>query len=131
MINVDKLAKTMNNIIDKTKVPAQTLPAVLLFCTAMKRSGISAARTAANIISDNSELDIPSDENPDGTPNIINQYTYNIVRNVFKELKNNAQIQAVIPSGSLTIQSTGANAGGPVTTTGTNLLNLIIKGIIR
>lgn len=131
MISIDEIAKAMDNIIDRARVPAQALPPILTYCTAIKRSGASATRAASNAISDLSSLGVPTDENPDGTPNIINQYTYLITKNVLKEIKENGQVQVAIPVGALTIQSTGANAGGPVTTTGTNIIASLIKGVLR
>lgn len=131
MLTLDKIAKAMETAIDKTRIPANVLPAVLLLCTAMKRPGISATKIAADIISNNESLGIPTDANPDGSPNLINQYTYNVAKCVTNAIKQDGVIQAVIPAGSLMIQVTGANAGGPVTCVGTNLINTTIRGLIR
>ena len=45
-------------------------------------------------------------------------------------MKQDCSVQCVIPSGALSITGTGANAGGPVQITGTNILPLAIKGIL-
>jgi hypothetical protein len=76
-------------------------------------------------------LGIPTDRRKDGGENMINQFTYNIVKSVVEALKEDASIQVVIPTGSLMIQSNGFNAGGPVTSTGTNVIDTVAKGIIQ
>ncbi len=76
-------------------------------------------------------LGIPVDPNPDGSQNMINQYTYNVVKCVFDAIKNDAVVNVAIPSNSIMVQSEGGNAGGPVTTVGRNILSSISKGIIQ
>jgi len=131
MLNINTIARAMESTIDRVKVPAQILPAVLLYCTAIKRPGLSASKIAADIISDNEALGIATGTMPDGSPNVVNQYTYNIVKKVVDAIKEDAVIQAAIPMGSLMIQTNGANAGGPVVGVGTNITNTTIRGIIR
>ena len=131
MLTIDKIAQAMQKAIEKTRIPANTLPALLLFCTAMKRPGLSASKIAANAISNHTALGIPTDENPDGSPNVINQYTYNIVKSVVDAIKDDGVVQVAIPAGTLMIQVNGANAGGPVVSVGTNITNTIAKGLIR
>ena len=46
-------------------------------------------------------------------------------------IKYDATVQVAIPMESLLIQATGANAGGPVTCVGTNLLDSIGNGIMQ
>lgn len=131
MFNIDTIANAMEAAIDKTRVPAETLPALLLVCTAMKRPGLSASKIAADIISNNDALGIPTDVNPDGSPNIINEYTYNIVKCVVNAIKQDGVVQVAIPAGTLMIETNGANAGGPLVGIGTNITNTIAKGLIR
>jgi hypothetical protein len=124
---VDFITNKLNSI----EVPASTLPARLLRCVAWERSGLSAYKVAAKIIENNKILGIPTDPNPDGSANMINQYTYNVVKCIFDAIKNDAVVHSVTPMSSLLIQVNGANAGGALTATGTNLLDSISKGIIR
>ena len=69
--------------------------------------------------------------NPDGTPNIVNQYTYNIVKEVLDEIKKNAVVQVAIPAGSIMVQTNGGNAGGPVVGVGSNIISTTVRGLIR
>lgn len=131
MIGIDSIANVIKYAVDKTNVPAMTLPGLLLYCTAMKRPGLSATKIAANVITNNAALGIATGTNPDGSPNVINQYTYNVVKEIVQALKDEAVVQTAIPTGSLMIQVNGANAGGPVVSVGTNITNTVVKGIIR
>jgi hypothetical protein len=83
------------------------------------------------VIKNNKALGIPTDKNPDGSDNMINQYTYNLVKCIVNAIKNDATVQVAIPMQSLLIQATGGNAGGPVTCIGTNLLDSIGNGIMQ
>ena len=83
------------------------------------------------IIENNKALGIPVEDNPDGTANLINQYTYNVVKCMVDAIKNDASVQVAIPQQSLLIQATGGNAGGPVTCIGSNLLDSIGNGIMQ
>lgn len=130
-MTLSSIVETMTNTLDSSKIPANILPPLLLKCTALNRPGLSAYKIAAQIIQNNKALGIPVEDNPDGSDNIINQYTYNIVKCIVDAIKNDATVQVAIPMQSLLIQATGANAGGPVTCTGTNLLDSIGNGIMQ
>ena len=116
---------------DTGKVAGRQLPPPLLKCVALKRSGLSAYRSAAKIIENNKKLGLETGPNPDGSPNKINQYTYNLVSEIFRAMKEDAMVSTAIPQYSLLIEAMGGNAGGPVTCTGTNLLDSIGNGIIQ
>lgn len=121
----------MRNAFIKMKTPAEILPPQLLFCTAIRRPGMSASEVASRIITNNVALGIETGTNPDGTPNIVNQYTYNIVKEVLNEIKRNAVVHVAIPVGSIMVQTNGANAGGPVVGVGSNIISTTVRGIIR
>lgn len=131
MLNLNTITNVINNALNSIKTPASVLPPFLLLCTAIKRGGMSASRAASSAIASNSSLGISTSENPDGSPNMVNEYTYNIIKTVIDTLKNEAVVHVAIPTGSLSIQSNGANAGGPVVSVGTNITNTVAYGIIR
>lgn len=128
---IDGIISFLDNAIDKSRSVAQTLPPLLLYCTAMKRSGTSPMRAAANAISWCRDAGIPVDVLPDGSPNLTNQYTYILTKSILKEIKENGVVQICLPAGSLMIQTNGGNAGGPVVSVGTNITNTIAKGLFR
>lgn len=130
-MNIANIVDTVTNTLNSAKTPVNILPALLLKCTALTRPGLSAYRITSEIIKNNEKLDIPTDDNPDGKPNMINQYTYNVVKCIVDAIKNDASVQVAIPSQSLLVKVDGGNAGGPVTCVGTNLLDSIGNGILQ
>ena len=130
-MTLSSIVETMTNTLDSSKIPANILPPLLLKCTALSRPGLSAYKIAAQIIQNNKALGIPVENNPDGSDNLINQYTYNVVKCIVDAIKNDATVQVAIPMQSLLIQATGGNAGGPVTCIGTNLLDSVGNGIMQ
>lgn len=124
---VDAITKTM----ESAKTPVNILPPMLLKCTSLLRSGLSAYKITAKIIQNNKNIGIPTEENPDGTTNLINAYTYNVVREIVDAIKNDASVQVAVPASSLLIQANGGNAGGPIVVTGTNLLDSTATGIMQ
>ena len=122
-MNISNIIDSITNTLDSAKMPANVLPPFLLKCTALNRPGLSAYKIASRIIENNKALGIPVEDNPDGTANLINQYTYNVVKCMVDAIKNDASVQVAIPQQSLLIQATGGNAGGPVTCIGSNLLD--------
>lgn len=130
-MNVQEMARRMKDAFTRMKTPAEILPPQLLYCIAMKRPGTSASEAAARTIADNAALNIVTGTNPDGTPNKVNQFTYNIIKNVLDEIKRNGVVQVSIPAGSIMVQTNGGNAGGPVVSTGYNIISTNVKGIFR
>ena len=109
-MNISNIIDSITNTLDSAKMPANVLPPFLLKCTALNRPGLSAYKIASRIIENNKALGIPVEDNPDGTANLINQYTYNVVKCMVDAIKNDASVQVAIPQQSLLIQATGGNA---------------------
>ena len=130
-MTIGNIVNTITNTLESYQAPANILPALLLKCTSMTRPGLSAYKIATEIIKNNEAIGIPTGANPDGTDNLINQFTYNIAKCVVDALKKDASIQVAIPMQSLLIQAIGANGGGPVTCIGSNILDSNARGIIN
>lgn len=130
-MKTDKIIEKITSFLKGVKAPAEVLPPFLLKCVSATRPGLSVYRTVTNIIEDNIKCGIPTGKNPDGSDNKINQYTYNVVKNIFDAIRNDAMVQSSIGSNTVMVQAMGGNAGGPVTCTGYNILDVITKGIIR
>lgn len=132
MITIDKIADAVQNLINKIPSPANVLPEPLLYCTAMRRPGTSAYRITSNIITSLSASGIvDTSPNEDGTPNVINEYTYAVVKGILDGIKDMGVVNSSIPQGSLRIKVEGANAGGPFVAFGTNVIGSIAKGILQ
>ena len=130
-MTISTIVDTLTNTLDSAKTPANILPPLLLRCLSLNRPGLSAYKIAAQIIQNNKALGLPTEDCPDGTANLINQYTYNVVKCMVDALKNDASVQVAIPMQSLLIQATGGNAGGPITCIGTNLMDSLGNGILQ
>lgn len=128
---VQNISEAINGFFEKHRLPVNSLPAKLLYCVAENRAGLSAYKTTAKIIANNKALGIPTDPNPDGSENMINQYTYNVVKAIFDAMQNDAMVNIAIPENSILVKTDGGNAGGPVVSIGRNLLASISKGIIQ
>ena len=131
IMNISNVVDFLSNKLNNTEIPASTLSPVLLKASSFCRPGLSAYKIAARIIENNKLLGIPTGPNPDGSENMINLYTYNVVKCICDALQNEAAVHISIPMETLMIQATGGNAGGPVTCVGTNIVDSISKGIIR
>lgn len=130
-MTISTIVDTLTNTLDSANMPANVLPPFLLKCLSLNRPGLSAYKIAAQIIQNNKALGIETDDAKDGSPNKINQYTYNVVKCIVDALKNDASVQIAIPMQSLIIQATGGNTGGPVTCIGTNLTDTLGNGILQ
>lgn len=130
-MTISTIVNSLTDSLSSVRVPAKTLPALLLKCISLKRPGLSAYKISSEIIQNNQKLGIPTGANPDGTDNLINAYTYSIVKQFVDALQNDAAVHCAIPMQSLFIQAMGENAGGPVTCVGSNLADSITQGIIR
>lgn len=108
---------------------AKFLPPRLICCTALKRPGLSVAVTFSQLLNENEKYGLPIGLNADGSENLMNKHDYALIKTVYDSLINNAVVQVGIPAGSLLIQVNGANAGGPIVATGTNLLDSVAYGI--
>ena len=131
MLNIDTITNTIKSMFNSLTEPAQKLPGILILSTAIQRPGLSAAKITSNIIKNNQALGLNTGNNPDGSSNVINEYTYNIVSEVLKAIKDDGVVHVCMPPGSINITGQGANAGGPVVITGMNITPSEGYGIIR
>lgn len=130
-MNISGITKRVNTMMDRFKKPASLLPALLLRCVSVRRPGMSPMDTTSRAIEYIKSVGIPTEENEDGTPNLVNEYTYAVVKAVTDSIKEQGAIQIVIPANTLMIQATGGNAGGPVTCVGTNMTDTVAYGIMQ
>lgn len=111
--------------------PLTDIPALLLICEIANRPGISAIALTANVIRRLPEVGIPTGNNPDGSPNIVNGFVKILCEETVREFKTNARIDSVVNSNSIVFRGTGGNIGGPVEVFGNNIMSVLIKGILR
>ena len=121
MISTKRRCTSIENIFKANKQPAKLLPLVIMSSSLLKRPGLSAMESAAKVISSQSDFGAPtSAQFSDGTNNMMNQLIYYIIKEVYRAFQEDANIQVVVPPGSITSIGQGENAGGPVIVTSTN-----------
>lgn len=129
---IDKIATAVNGALGVLRPPLIPIPPILLLCEIMDRPGLSAISLTSAIIARLPEAGIPTGVNPDGSANMINQYTRIVCEEVIKEFQNNAVISGAIAPGTINVVGTGVAAGiAPVAVTATNIVPSSINGIIR
>lgn len=130
-MNISTIVNSVTKSLEGAKIPANVLPATLLKCIAMTRPGLSAYKITAQIIENNKLLGIQTGPNPDGSPNKINQYTYNVVKTIVDAIKNEGSVQTAVPTSSIMVQVTGGNAGGGFVANGFNIMDSLARGIMQ
>lgn len=131
MISIDNISTTIKNAFSSFRNPATVLPAILMICSLAKRPGLSTLLSAANVITNQSKFGAPTGKLPDGTENMMNGLIAVIIDEVFRAIREDANIQIALAPGDITIQATGANAGGPVTVVGTNINPVHGVGVLQ
>lgn len=130
-MDITSILSTITTTLDSVKIPAPTIPPLLLVMGGQFRPGISAKTVASNIIRRQSEAGAPSGPNADGSANIAEAMEVIRIEEIVKALKYDAQLQIAIPPGAIMFSGTGANAGGPVTVVGSNTNTITGFGIIQ
>lgn len=121
MFNIEKICDAIEKLFTKARKPVKFLSNALLFCSLAQRPGLSTILSVANIVKDLNKLGIPTGPMPDGSPNLTVAMTYAITNEVYRAIQQDLVVQGVMPPGSVSIQVSGANAGGPFTAFGTNI----------
>ena len=129
---INKIADAVNGALSSLRPPVVSIPPILLLCEIMDRPGLSAITLTSAIIARLPEAGIQTGVNPDGSANMICQYTRIVCEEIIKEFQNHAVINGAIQPGSINITGTGTAAGiAPVAVTGTNSIASGVNGIIR
>jgi hypothetical protein len=111
--------------------PAKLLPAALLICVSLRRTGMSAMDITSEWITELDKLHIPIGKNTDGTPNLITAAGYSLVKCITKSIKMSSLVSVAGTPGSITFTGVGENAGGPVVIKGANDSTFIIRGTVQ
>lgn len=128
---IQRIVDAINGVLESVRIPVIPIPAILLLCTVFRRPGLSAMIIASRVIKRQSEFGAPTGALPDGSANKMNALIYVLAQEIVDEIQTNCVIEAVVPPGTMVITSFGANAGGPVTSMGTNTLPTKVTGLLR
>lgn len=118
---IGKVCESIQKLYNSVRPAAMKIPPILLACSMAKRPGLSSIVSIGNIIKNMSEYGIPTEAGPDGTENMNNVMVKCIVEEVYRALKEDANIQVATKPLSMRLTGTGANSSGPVQVVGTNV----------
>lgn len=122
MLGIKEITSSFRNMFDSSlRTPANIISGIILICGLARRPGLSCLLSTGNIIQEISKKGIPTDDLPDGSPNLMNQLIASIVCETYRALKEDADIQIALAPGSINVVASGGNAGGPVVCTGPNV----------
>ena len=133
-MNVEQITSKINSFfsaIDAKITKVIPMPAILLLCACLSRQGLSPLRSLTNICKSLEALGIPTQNNPDGSPNLIVAAIFATVQEIYRAQTEDAVIQGSIEPGQMQILSNGANSGGPVVSFGTNIIPTHLWGVIQ
>lgn len=129
---IDKIATAVNGALSALRPPVVPIPPILLLCEIIDRPGLSAISLTSAIIARLPEIGIPTGVNPDGSANMICQYTRIVAEEIIKEFQNNGVIDCAIQPGTINVVGSGTAAGiAPVAVTAVNTLPSSVRGVLR
>lgn len=114
MINIKTISQTLKQVIEsRVSTPAKAIAGIILLCGLMKRPGLSTILAVASVAEKMGVLGLPTEEFSDGTPNHMQQFSYLMFDEVFKQIRERMKIDVVLAPGSTTVQvgpsGTGTN----------------------
>lgn len=101
---------------NRLKIPRLSLPKLLL---AKARPGLDSEVTTTAVISRFSEIGIPTGPLENGKPNVMEAYTRALIEELYDSIQSEMRVDVAVDQGMI-VTSAGANAGGPVASTGSN-----------
>ena len=131
-MNVKQICQTIKNVAEKaTRVALPSIPAIVMLCSLGKRPGLSTIVSVINIVQAFKKKGIPTEANEDGSPNLNVQMAYIIVDEIFRALREDANVQGAGAPGNINIEATGTNSGGPLVALGSNTNPFTTVSLIR
>jgi len=112
---------------DRANLPRLSILQILL---GKFRPGLNSDIISSTVMSRFDEIGIPSGPLEGGQPNVMELYTKVIVEEIVDSIQNDMRVDAAVDSGII-VTSAGANAGGPIVTTGSNTAPHTGTGIAR
>lgn len=102
---------------NRIKIPKFSLFQILL---SRFRPGLDSDSISSEVISKFDKIGIPSGPLENGTPNVMEEYTKVLTEEIVDAIQNDMRIDIAVDSG-MNVLASGANGGGPVVTTGSNI----------
>jgi hypothetical protein len=120
-VNISYISNQIKSLFDISRQPAPEIPGMLMAVGCKQKPGLSSKMSLGNIVRILDQHEIPTDPLPDGTENKTVQVVLAIVDEIYRAIKEDANIQVAHEPGAITIMASGANSGGPVVSQGINV----------
>lgn len=120
-MNISDITTQIKSLFDISRQPAPEIPGMLMAVGCKQKPGLSSKISLGNIVRILDQHEIPTDPLPDGTENKTVQVVLAIVDEIYRAIKEDANIQVAHEPGAITIMASGANSGGPVVSQGINI----------
>lgn len=120
-MNISDISNSIKSLFNVTRQPAPEIPGMLMAIGCTQKPGLSTVVSTGNIVKAISKHNIPTDPMPDGSENKTVAYTIAVVEEIFRAIREDANIQVAHMPGAISILATGANSGGPVVSQGINI----------
>lgn len=130
-MNISDISNSIKSLFDVTRQPAPEIPGMLMAVGCTQKPGLSTVVSTGNIVKALSKHGIPTDPMPDGSENKVVAYTIAVVEEIYRAMREDANIQIAHAPGAITVLTTGANGGGPMVSQGFNINFSKGQGIIQ
>lgn len=120
-MTIADITNQIKNLFDISRQPAPEIPGMLMAIGCKQKPGLSSKLSLGNIVRTLDQHEIPTDPLPDGTENKTVQVALAIVDEIYRAIREDANIQVAHEPGAITIMASGANSGGPVISQGINI----------
>ena len=120
-MTIADIANSIKNLFDISRSPAPTIPPMLMAIGSLQKPGMSAKLSVGNITKELAKHGIPTSPAEDGTENMVVRLVVSIVTEIYRAIREDANIQVAHMPGAIQILTAGANAGGPMISQGFNI----------
>lgn len=120
-MNIADISNAIKSLFNVTRQPAPEIPGALMAIGCTQKPGLSTIVSTGNIVKALNAHGIPTDPLPDGSENKTVALVIAVVEEVYRAIREDANIQVAHMPGAITILATGANSGGPVVSNGINI----------
>lgn len=121
-MNISSICNGIQSVINNiTRPPFPPFSGLIMGCSLAQRPGLSTIMSTTNVIKNLSKYGIKTNDMDDGEPNFLNNYTQEVIDEVFRALREDAKIQVTMNPGSIMSIGTGSNGGGPVVVNSNNI----------
>jgi hypothetical protein len=120
-MNIADISNTIKSLFNITRQPAPEVPGMLMAIGCSQKPGLSTVVSTGNIVKALSKHNIPADPLPDGSENKTVALVIAIVEEVYRAIREDANVQVAHMPGAISVLSTGANSAGPVVSQGINI----------